>query len=100
MIKEMQVVNTKMGNVKDGGTRLVCFELESNLAAADTGDIILVPSDINSVSVTVSFTGGASGYVEATTDTLERIKNGTAEYVVWNSGVESDGSEDEIYKSQ
>ena len=82
----MQVVNTRPGKPRDGGTRLEAFEADIDLSGAGTSDFILIPSDVNNVTVTVSFTGGAEGYIEATTDKIEKVIAGTAIWVTWTQG--------------
>lgn len=90
----MQVVNTKLGNTRDGGTFLVAFEFSETRNSAGNGSAVLIPSDIKSLTVTVSFTGGATGYVEATTDRLSSVKNDTAIWVPWRAGTVSTTTQD------
>ena len=96
MAQEMQVVNTR-GNTRDGGTRLNAFEYEQTLSGLSTGEAILIPSDISRLSVTLSFSGGAGGYVEATTDKVEKILTGTADYKQWPKGTVSTITQDSCF---
>lgn len=94
---EMQVVNTRPGKPRDGGTRLEAFEADIDLSAAGTSDYVLIPSDVNNVTVTVSFTGGAEGYIEATTDKIEKVLVGTAVWITWTQGQVSSDTQDSAY---
>ena len=94
---EMQVVNTRPGQPRDGGTRLEAFEAEAVLASAGASDFVLIPSDVQSVSATLSFTGGASGFVEATTDKIETIRNGSPVWLMWSKGQVSSTTQDSAY---
>jgi len=94
---EMQVVNTKVGRPRDGGTLLNAFEAEASLVGISISDYVLIPSEVNSISVTVSFTGGATGYVEATTDIIDKVVAETATWLIWNQGEVSVTTQDSAY---
>lgn len=94
---EMQVVNTRPGRPRDGGTRLEAFEADIDLTEAGTSDFILIPSDVTNVTVTVSFTGEAKGYIEATTDTVAKVIADNAEWVIWAKGLVASSTQDSCY---
>ena len=95
---EMQVVNTRPGKPRDGGTRLEAFEADVELSyEGEISDYVLIPSDIRSVTVTLYVTGGVSGYVEATTDRIEKVIDGTAEYIMWPQGIVDETTQDSCY---
>lgn len=93
MTKKMEPVP----NVQNGGTHLFAFEYAETLTSVGNGESVLIPSDISNISVTVSFTGGASGYVQATTDMIGSVILGTAIWVTWEAGEVSVTTQDSAY---
>lgn len=65
----------------------VAYEIEENLIAASNSDSILIPGGIQNIAVTISFTGGATGKVQTTTDKINTVKNGSPDWVDWDIGV-------------
>lgn len=90
--KEMDVAD-----VKDGGLKSFAFEYEENLSSPGNGESLLIPDDIASIVVTVSFSGGASGRVEATSDKLQTVKDDLSKWVSWVSGDVSITTQDVAY---
>ena len=80
--QDMDVVPVNTGYQRD-----VCFQKEITLMEDGTSDWIVIPDQINDISVTISFTGGAAGKVQTTTDSLFVIKNGSPYPVDWPYGV-------------
>jgi hypothetical protein len=48
---------------------------------------IIIPEKIKVIDVTVSFSGGASGKMQTTTDLVDRIKNGSPVIIDWPFGI-------------
>lgn len=63
------------------------WEFEVNLEAAGESEWIIIPEKIKIISVTVSFTGGASGKVQTTTDRVDVVVNGSPVPIDWPFGV-------------
>jgi hypothetical protein len=82
----MSVVKMQTAPINEGAANHFAFEYEGNLAAGGDGDSVLLPDEIQGFSVTVSFTGGGTGYVSTTTDTIDKVKAGTAVWVAWPEG--------------
>lgn len=80
--KEMNVAN-----VKDGGdVKTKAFEYQETLTGAGNGESVLVPDDIRNIVATVSFTAGAQGYIQATSDNIDTVKTGSPIWVTWGAG--------------
>ncbi len=62
------------------------FEYEILLSAAGESDWVLIPDKIRSISVTLSFTGDASGKIQTTTDGVNTVKNGSPTECDWPFG--------------
>lgn len=64
------------------------FEYEETLVAIGNGKTILMPDDVSSVVVTATFSAGASGYIEATSDVVQKVKNEdpNLQWIIWDSG--------------
>ena len=75
--------------VKNGGEKGFAFEYAVTLAAISNGDWLIIPDDIKSIAVTLSFTDSAEGKVQTTTDKVETVKLGSPVAVDWTSGVVS-----------
>jgi hypothetical protein len=70
-------VNMDVAPINVGNQSNFAFQKTVNLAAGGNSPWIILPDEIKSFSVTVSFTGGGTGYVETTTDALETVQSGT-----------------------
>lgn len=62
------------------------FEIEINLTSAGNSEWIIIPEKIRFISVTVSFTGGATGKIQTTTDKVDTIRNGSPIAIDWRFG--------------
>jgi len=71
----------KVAPIRQGNTEVVAYEYEDNLSAIGNGDAILIPKGINWFSTTMSFTAGATGKIQVTTDTVATVKSETG--VTW-----------------
>lgn len=60
--------------INKGDQKRVAYEYEDNLSAPGNGDAILIPEEITWFSTTMSFTAGASGKIQVTTDTVATVK--------------------------
>jgi hypothetical protein len=69
--------------------RFVSYEISVSLSAAGNSDWILVPPDIRRLSITLSVAGGGQGKVQATTDVVDTVKNGTPTAIDWDYGTVS-----------
>jgi hypothetical protein len=87
--KEMDVCGENTGDA-----RKVAWEKEVNLVASGNSDWILVPDEVQGLSVTLSFTGGGSGKMQSTTDKLDTVKNGSPVAVDWPLGEVSSNTQD------
>jgi hypothetical protein len=80
--KQMQVTPAL-----DGGEKGFGFEMTVSLAAAGDTDSILIPDDVQNVSVTAQASGGATATIYTTTDLISTIKAaGTITWVAWATG--------------
>lgn len=66
------------------------FEKEIELSAPGNSNWINIPEKIFGISVTISFTGGASGKIQTSTDLIYTIQTGTPVPVDWPFGVVSE----------
>lgn len=83
--KNLQVAKTEYSR---GEPR--AFEIEINLDAPGFSEWIIIPEQVVTIAVTVSFTSGGTGKVQATTDKVYEIKTGTPEGVDWPFGIVDD----------
>jgi hypothetical protein len=83
----MKRMNTSQTGYSIGQAR--SWEDEVNLSAPGSSDWIIIPEKVRGVSVTVSFTGGATGKMQATTDRVNTIETGTPVAVDWPFGIVS-----------
>lgn len=67
---------------------VAAFEDEINLNAPGESDWIIIPAIINVITVTVSFTGGASGKMQTTTDPNDNFSSAVS--VDWPFGEKSE----------
>lgn len=62
------------------------WEFEINLSAAGFSEWVIIPEKIKGISVTASFTGGASGKVQTSTDPVAVVKTGSPIAIDWPFG--------------
>ncbi len=72
------------------------WEYEDILKSPGSGDWILIPSHIQSVSYTFKVTGG-SGKIQFTTDKIDVVKNGTPEPIDSDDGIVTTIATDVIF---
>jgi hypothetical protein len=77
----MAWVNMDVAPSLEGGDRSFGFQYVASLAAAGNGDSILIPDDVDNVSVTVQAAGGATAEVQTTTDDIVTVQSGVG--VTW-----------------
>ena len=89
----MSYVEMKAANVKDGGVKTFAFEYSESLAAAGDTETILVPDDIQGLSVTAQAAGGATAKIYTTTDPIGIVKSGVGiTWIEWSSGAVTDAT--------
>ena len=81
--------NMDVAPVNEGVQTHFAYEASETLTAAGNGTSFIIPDEVYRVAVTVSFTGGAQGLVQATTSTVASVKAATAVWVNWPSGTVS-----------
>lgn len=84
MLKKM---NTSQTGYSIGQAR--SWEDEINLDSPGESEWIIIPEKINIITVTISFSAGASGKVQISTDKIDTIENGIPIAVDWPFGVVS-----------
>jgi len=73
--------------VQDAGEREFAFESSEELAAAGNTPDLLIPDDVQTISVTVQASGGATANVYTTTDPISIVKAAaTVTWVAWSAG--------------
>lgn len=77
----------KQAQVLSGDAKWPAWEGEIDLSAPGFSDWLLIPDKIQNVSVTITFTLGATGKVQTTTDIVSTIKTGTPLAIDWPFGV-------------
>jgi len=89
----MQVV-TVQPNSPD---RVFAYEIEQSLSENGNGSWILIPEDVITIAVSISFTDGGRGKVETTTDIVSNVKNDIGVVPVdWALGVVNDTIQDSV----
>jgi hypothetical protein len=79
-------VQMDVAPVQEGGAKQNAFEKTIDLASATSTDSILIPDDIQSISVTAQ-ASGTTVTVYSTTDTVAIVKSGSGiTWVAWNAG--------------
>ena len=63
------------------------YEGEFALKGQGTGEWVLLPSDVQSIAVTISFSDGGRGKVQTTTDIRINVENDNVISVDWPLGV-------------
>lgn len=71
----------------------IAYEATETLAAAGAGKWFLVPPGVEGIAVTLAITSG-SGYVQTTTEGVDRVKAGSAAGVTWDKGTISATAQD------
>lgn len=88
-------INMDVAPVEVGVQGARAYEKQVNLSSAGNSDWILIPRDIQKITVSVVPGGGASGKVQTTTDTVAVVKAGVAETAVdWDSGLVASAKSD------
>jgi len=77
----------EQAQILHGDEREPAFEFEINLTTPSESDWLLIPDKIDNISVTVSFTSGATGKIQATTDKVYNVKQGIPVAEDWPLGV-------------
>ena len=72
--------------VNEGVPNKFAWEYEESLAAGGNGESVILPDEIIGFAVTVEFTGGGTGYISTTTDSISNVKAGTCTWVTWDLG--------------
>ena len=91
----MNYLDMHVANVKDGGVKAVAFEREVTLSSAGNSVWILVPDDVQQISVTVIPTSGASAKVQTTIDPIAVVKSGAGITPVdWDAGLITETTQD------
>lgn len=75
------------------------YEYTISLSTPSTSGWIQVPGGIKSTSMTLTLTGGASAYVQTTTDNVYKIETASATVngLTWNYGTVSTTKQDTAY---
>lgn len=71
----------------------IAWHYEEELTSPGAGHAILFPTGIENIAVTLTPSGG-SGKVQATTSSIERIKEGLAIWVDWDAGTVTASTQD------
>ena len=79
--KDLQVAQTKYSR---GEPR--AWEVEINLDTSGNSDWVIIPEQISTISVTVSFEGGATGKIQTTTDLVYIIRTQIPTPIDWPFG--------------
>jgi len=79
-------INMDVAPVQEGGAKEYAFEKTISLSSATSTDSILIPDDVQNISVTAS-ASGTTITVYSTTDTVATVKSGSGiTWVAWNAG--------------
>lgn len=81
-------MNTSQTGYSIGQAR--SWEYEINLNSPGESEWIIIPEKINTIDVTISFTGGATGKMQTSTDKVDIIENGSPVPIDWDFGIISD----------
>lgn len=79
-----------VAQVNTGYQQEVSFQKEIELTAIGISDWIIIPDQIQLISVTVSFSGGAAGKMQTTTNLVHIVKTGNPVPIDWDFGVISE----------
>ena len=75
---------TRVSSVGDHDGK--AWEDEVSLAAVANSDPIMIPAGITKISVCLSMSGGGKGKIQATTDKVNTVINGTPVWMDWTLG--------------
>ena len=53
------------------------YESEVSLASVTTSEAIMIPQDVNNVSISIIVGAGGQGFVDVSNDSVYEVKNGT-----------------------
>lgn len=82
----MEWVNMSVAPTIEGGGKAVAFETTLSLAAAGSSDSILIPDDVQSVSITASAIGTTTN-VYSTTSSIAAVKaDSGVTWIAWTAG--------------
>ena len=73
--------NMDVAPINIGDQKSVAFEYQEILTAPGDGVSVLLPDEIRWFSTTMSFTGGATGKIQWTTDLVSVVKSGAG--ITW-----------------
>lgn len=79
-----QDMNAAQVNYSIGQDR--SWEKEIILKSVSNSEWVIIPEKIKIIDVTVSFTGGASGKIQTSTDLVDTVKNGSPVAIDWPFG--------------
>ncbi len=79
---EMQLANIK----QSGEMKVFAHEMELSLSAIGNSKWIIIPSGITLIACTLEVLEDSKGKLQATTDLISRIKDGTAVGIDWDIG--------------
>lgn len=94
----MAYTNMDVAPVKDGGEKGFGFEYSESLSSAGNGVTVLIPDDIQNVTVHVLPAGGASGKVQFTLSDVSIVKIGIGiNWIDWDAGLVSSSETDVLF---
>ena len=76
-----EYVYMNVAPINYGDRKRIVYEYEESLAAPGNGKAVLIPDGVEWWTTTMSFTGGAEGKVQLSTDSVDTIKTGTVTWV-------------------
>ena len=79
---EMQIANIS----KDGEMKVFSYEMELSLSAIGNSQWIIIPVRTPLIACTLEVSNNAKGKIQATTDIISRIKDGSAVGIDWDIG--------------
>ena len=82
----MPTVNMLPASINTQNPTLIAFEYKQELIAAGNGDWIIIPDEIQNISVTAQASGGATARVETVTDPISDVANNIVTPVIWDAG--------------
>ena len=80
--KDMQ-----QAQILHGDERWPAFESSIEKDTFGVSEWVLIPDKVQNVSITITFTGGATGTVQTSTDKVDTIKTGVPLAISWPFGV-------------
>lgn len=82
--------NMEVAQINTGYQRQVAFEKEINLTGVSVSNWIIIPDQIQKIDVTISFSGGATGKIQTSTDKVNVVKTGSPVLIDWPFGTVSE----------